>query len=241
MAETTPHTDVAIEVQNLSKVFYLQHNPSYSLKSKVINMFRPNRRSHKEAFKVLDDVSLTIKKGEAVALLGHNGSGKSTLLRHIAGIYKPTNGRVLTQGLVTPMIELSTGFHEELTGLENIFLNASMYGTDNEKTASLLEDIITFSGLQDFIDTPVKNYSSGMLMRLAYSVAAHLQPDILLADEILAVGDAEFQQKCFDHIESMLAKGLTLVLVTHSDEQAKQFCKRFIRLDHGKIVEEGTY
>ncbi|MGC9217504.1 ABC transporter ATP-binding protein, partial [Acidithiobacillus sp.] len=172
-------------------------------------------------------------------LLGHNGSGKSTLLQIIASILEPSQGQVITHGRIAPLIQLGVGFHPELSGYENIFLNASLYGFRNRDTQKRVKDIIEFSELQHFIDTPLKNYSSGMQMRLGFSVAVHLQPDILLADEILAVGDQSFQDKCHDKIAELRRNGMTLILVSHSREQVNKFCDQFVRLEHGRVVETG--
>lgn len=228
-----------IVVEHVSKMFALHHNRVDSLKGKVVGLFKRRWRQRVEHFEALHDVSLTVSQGESVALLGHNGSGKSTLLQIIAGILRPTSGRVRVQGRVAPLIELGVGFNPELTGEENIYLNASLFGLSNRDTARLYPDIVGFSELGDFIDIPVKNYSSGMYMRLAFSVAAHLNPDILLADEVLAVGDQSFQEKCHNRIRELQRNGLILVLVTHSHGQAEQFCARYIRLDHGRVIEQG--
>ncbi|MBA3580938.1 MAG: ABC transporter ATP-binding protein [Gammaproteobacteria bacterium] len=232
---------LAIIVDNVSVQFVLTHNGSYRLKAKIIGWFKQRWRERRENFTALDKVSLSIKQGEAVALLGHNGSGKSTLLKIIAGILQPTSGAIKTQGRIVPMIELGVGFHPDLTGLENIFLNASLFGVSNEETRRKLDDIVEFSGLGNFIDVPVKNYSSGMYARLGFSVAVHLEPDILLADEILAVGDQAFKDKCLERIQQLRNKGMTLILVTHDAGQAKQFCQRYVHLDHGKIIDQGIF
>lgn len=228
-----------IVVEHVSKAFTLHHNRVASLKGRMVGLFKSRWRQRVEHFEALHDVSFSVSKGESVALLGHNGSGKSTLLQIIAGILRRSSGRVQVQGRVAPLIELGVGFNPELTGEENIYLNASLFGLSNRDTEKIYSDILRFSELGDFIDTPVKNYSSGMYMRLGFSVAAHLNPDILLADEVLAVGDQAFQQKCHDRIRELQRKGLILVLVTHSPAQAIQFCTRYIRLDHGRVVDQG--
>ncbi|MHB8414453.1 MAG: ABC transporter ATP-binding protein [Acidiferrobacteraceae bacterium] len=228
-----------IVVEHVSKTFALRHNRVDSLKGRVVGLFKRRWRQRVEHFEALHDVSLTVSKGESVALLGHNGSGKSTLLQIIARILRPTSGHVHVQGRVAPLIELGVGFSPELTGEENIYLNASLYGFSNRATARIYGKIVAFSELGDFIDTPVKNYSSGMYMRLGFSVAAHLDPHILLADEVLAVGDQAFQEKCHNRIRELQRNGLILVLVTHSQVQAAQFCTRYIRLDHGQVIDQG--
>ncbi|WP_199406792.1 ABC transporter ATP-binding protein [Chromobacterium sp. ATCC 53434] len=230
-----------ISIENVSKQFILHHNAGASLKQKFVGLFKKRWRSHKEPFQALHDVSFQLHPGESLALLGHNGSGKSTLMQIIAGILEPTSGKVVTSGRIAPLIELGVGFNPELTGEENIYLNASLFGLSNEQTRSKFQDIVEFSGLGSFIDTPIKNYSSGMFMRLGFSIAVHIEPDVLLADEILAVGDADFQQKCYDRIRELQKDGMALILVTHAKEQAAKFCDRFIQLDHGKVIDQGSF
>jgi ABC-type polysaccharide/polyol phosphate transport system ATPase subunit len=231
----------AIIVDDVTVQFVLTHNASYRLKAKIVGFFKQRWRERKENFTALNQVSLVIHPGESVALLGHNGSGKSTLLKTIAGILQPTKGTIKTHGRIVPMIELGVGFHPDLTGLENIFLNASLFGVSNAEIRKKLDSIVEFSGLGNFIDVPVKNYSSGMYARLGFAVAVHLEPDVLLADEILAVGDQAFRSKCLERIQQLRSKGMTLILVTHDANQAKQFCQRFVHLDHGNIVEQGAF
>ncbi len=229
----------AVLVEHVSKEFILRHNRALGIKTKFLALFYQNKRERRERFLAIDDISLQVERGEALGLLGHNGSGKSTLLQIIAGILEPSKGRVVTHGRVAPLIQLGVGFHPELSGYENIFLNASLYGYGNRETKKRVESIIEFSGLWHFIDTPLKSYSSGMQMRLGFSVAVHLQPDILLADEILAVGDQAFQDKCYDKIAELRRNGMTLILVSHSKEQVQRFCNNFVRLEHGRVVETG--
>jgi len=229
----------AIVVEHVSKEFVLRHNRAMGIKTRFLAFFHKNKRERRELFKALNDVSFTVNRGEALGLLGHNGSGKSTLLQIIAGILQPTTGRVIAHGRVAPLIQLGVGFNPELTGYENIFLNASLYGFLNREIKPLVHDIVEFSELGNFIDTPLKNYSSGMQMRLGFSVAVHLQPDILLADEILAVGDESFQKKCLAKIAEMRNHGMTLILVSHSMEQVNTFCDRFVRLQRGIVTEIG--
>ncbi len=227
----------AVIVDHLSKEFILRHNRAFGIKTRFLSVFHPGKRERREHFQALRDVSFTVEQGSALGLLGHNGSGKSTLLQIIAGILQPTCGRVITQGRVAPLIQLGVGFNPELTGLENIFLNASLYGFRNKDTKKRLENIIEFSEIGHFIDTPLKHYSSGMQMRLGFSVAVNLEPDILLADEILAVGDQSFQDKCLAKIAEMRKDGMTLILVSHSVEQVNYFCDQFLRLDQGIMIE----
>ena len=229
----------AVIVEHVSKEFILRHNRAMGLKTRFLALFHKDKRERREHFQALHDVSFTVEQGEALGLLGHNGSGKSTLLQIIAGILQPTAGRVVTHGRIAPLIQLGVGFNPELTGMENIFLNASLYGFRNCDVKKRLKGIVEFSELAHFIDTPLKNYSSGMQMRLGFSVAVHLQPDILLADEILAVGDQAFQDKCHDKIAGLRRNGMTLILVSHSKEQVNKFCDQFVRLEYGRVVETG--
>ncbi|MBE7565744.1 ABC transporter ATP-binding protein [Acidithiobacillus sp. HP-11] len=229
----------AIIVEHVSKEFILRHNRAMGLKTRFLGLFHKSKRERHEHFLALDDVSFTLERGKALGLLGHNGSGKSTLLQIIAGILQPSKGRVITNGRVAPLIQLGVGFNPELTGYENIFLNASLYGFLNKDTRKHVKDIIEFSELEHFIDTPLKNYSSGMQMRLGFAVAVNLQPDILLADEILAVGDQAFQDKCLDKIAEMRRNGMSLILVSHNQEQVEKFCDYFIQLEHGIPVNHG--
>ncbi len=233
--------DEVVQVEHVSKEFILHHNRVDSLKGKLVGLFKDRWRTRHEHFHALSDVSFTVRRGEAIGLMGRNGSGKSTLLQVIAGILKPTSGRVITRGRVAPLIELGVGFHPELTGEENVYLNASLYGFRNKDVRGRFDDIVEFSELAHFIDTPVKNYSSGMYMRLAFAIAVHLEPDILLADEILAVGDAAFQEKCHDKIASLRRNGMSIVLVSHNEQQVRDFCNSFVRLDGGRVVETGIF
>ena len=230
----------AIVVEHVSKEFILRHNRAMGLKTRFLTLFHKSKRERREHFVALEDVSFTVEQGEALGLLGHNGSGKSTLLQIIAGILQPSKGRVITNGRVAPLIQLGVGFNAELTGYENIFLNASLYGFLNKDIKKRVKSIIEFSELENFIDTPLKHYSSGMQMRLGFAVAVHLQPNILLADEILAVGDQAFQNKCLAKIAKMRHDGMSLILVSHSQEQVEIFCDNFVKLNHGVIVEQGT-
>lgn len=230
----------AIVAQNVSKAFTLHHNRVDSLKGRFVGMFKRRWRQRRESFEALHDVSFRVRRGSAFALMGPNGSGKSTMMQLIAGIMNPTSGRITTRGRIAPLIELGVGFNPELTGEENIYLNASLYGFSNREIHARFDRILEFSELGDFIDTPVKNYSSGMYMRLGFSVAINLDPEILLADEILAVGDVSFQKKCYDRIQALLKNGMTLVLVSHSYQLVQQFCDEYVRLEHGRVVEAGS-
>lgn len=234
-------TQPAVMVQGVSKTFILRHNPVASFKGRFIGAFNKRWRQRLEPFQALDDVSFSVDRGEAIGLLGANGSGKSTLLQIIAGIIPPTSGHVETRGRIAPLIELGVGFHPELTGEENIYLNASLYGFRNREIRARFGKIVDFSELGEFIDIPVKNYSSGMYLRLGFSVAVHLEPEILLADEILAVGDASFQTKCHERITAMQKNGMTLILVSHNIHQVEQFCTHYVRLEHGRVAEAGQF
>ncbi|AOU98652.1 ABC transporter ATP-binding protein [Acidihalobacter yilgarnensis] len=231
--------DPAIIVESVSKDFVLHHNAQDTLKKRIVGLMHKRWRPRPHTFRAVDDVSFTVERGEALGLMGLNGSGKSTLLSLIAGIYPPTSGRIITHGRLVPMIALGVGFSPELTGEENIYLNASLFGLKNRETRALYPKILEFSELADFIYEPVKNYSSGMYARLGFSVAVHLDPEILLADEILSVGDADFQLKCLSRIEEMRKGGMTLLFVSHQQNQVAQFCDRYIRMEHGSVVDVG--
>ena len=227
-----------IQIIDVSKAFTIRHNKADSLKSQVIGLFYKRYREQKEIFWALRDVSLNISPGEAFGLVGRNGSGKSTLLKVIAGIYPPTQGEVqLRNGTrLGTMIELGVGFHPELTGKENIFLGASIHGLGRKETEAIYKAVVAFSELDEFMDTPVKNYSSGMHARLGFALAINLNPDVLLVDEVLAVGDEAFQQKCTDQINNFRAQGKTIIFVSHSPEAVKNICDRACVLDHGRLV-----
>lgn len=229
----------AVTVKNLSKTFLVHHNRVSSLKGHFVGLIKRRWRQRTEHFHALTEVSFSIKRGASIGIMGPNGSGKSTLLQIIAGIYRPTTGTVEVNGRVAPLIQLGVGFHPELTGEENIYLGASLYGLSNKAIRSMYGAIVDFSELGSFIDTPIKNYSSGMLVRLGFSIAIHLNPDILLADEILAVGDESFKKKCLARIVDLRAQGMTLILVSHVMEQIQTFCNSYIRLEKGMIVERG--
>lgn len=191
-------------------------------------------------FYALRDVSFSIGRGESVGIVGRNGSGKSTTLKLIAGVMAPSEGEVHVHGRVSPLIELGAGFHPDLTGRENVYLNASILGMTSRAIRERFHDIVDFAELWEFMDTPVKRYSSGMYMRLGFSVAVHSDPEILLVDEILAVGDAVFGEKCLAKIREFQDRGVTIVIVSHSLETIKEFCGRAILLDHGRLLEDGT-
>jgi ABC-type polysaccharide/polyol phosphate transport system ATPase subunit len=229
---------VNIQIDHVSKAFVLRHNKSDSLKSKVIGIFHKRYREQLETLWALRDVSLEVSAGEAIGLIGRNGSGKSTLLKIIAGIYPPTHGtvRIPNGSRVGTMIELGVGFHPELTGKENIFLGASIHGLSRKEIEAIYRTVVDFSELDAFMDTPIKNYSSGMQARLGFALAVNLNPDLLLVDEVLAVGDEEFQEKCMKQMHSFRAAGKTIVFVSHDPGLVKLICDRACVLDHGSMI-----
>ena len=208
-----------------------------SLKERIVNFGRSKK--HKEDFYALQDVSMEITSGETVGLVGHNGSGKSTLLKTLGGILQPTSGVVERRGQLAALLELGAGFHPDLTGRENVYLNGSILGLSNERIAEVFDSIVDFSEISEFIDTQVKFYSSGMYVRLAFAVAIHVDPDILLVDEVLAVGDEPFQRKCMDKIRQFQQEGRTIVIVSHSAEQIRDVCDRVIVLKRGHVIFDG--
>lgn len=194
-----------------------------------------------ESFKALDDISFEIQKGETVGIIGPNGSGKSTILKLIANVMSPNKGKIMVKGKISPLIELGAGFHSELTGLENIYLNGAILGLKRKEIDKNLQSIIDFAELQEFINQPVKHYSSGMYMRLAFAVAVHVNPEILIVDEILAVGDTAFQDKCFAKMEEFKkSKDITIIFVSHDMNQIEKFCTRAIYLNNHKIQYDGN-
>jgi ABC-type polysaccharide/polyol phosphate transport system ATPase subunit len=229
----------AIEMQGVSKRFLIRHNAAHNLKLRFLGLFNPSNREARETFWALRDVSLTVPKGQFLGLIGPNGSGKSTLLRVMSRIFRPTTGQIVMRGRVAPMIELGVGFDYELTGQENIYLNTSLFRFTQKETDAIYDDIVAFSELEQFIDMPVKNYSTGMYVRLGFAAAVHLAPDILLIDEVLAVGDEAFQGKCLRKMEELRRAGTTIVFVSHSLETVEQMCDRAALLVHGKLLAEG--
>lgn len=226
--------NVAISVTHVSKDFKLYYDKANTLKEKLL-FFSVKNKSKNDILHVLKNINLTIKKGESVALIGTNGSGKSTLLKLMTKIIYPNKGKIVTNGRLTSLLELGAGFHDDFTGRENIYFNASIFGLNKKQIDQRIDDIIKFSELEEFIDNPVRTYSSGMYMRLAFSVAINVQADILLIDEILAVGDQHFQEKCFSKLEELKKSGKTIVIVTHSMDQVKKFCDRAVWLYQGEV------
>ena len=227
----------AIVVSHLSKSFKLPTERSWGLKQAIFNRLKGIKGYTKQ--EVLKDISFTVKKGEFLGIVGRNGSGKSTLLKILAGIYVPDSGTITTYGSLVPFIELGVGFNPELTGRENIYMNGAMLGFSNTEMDQMFDDIVRFAELEPFMDQKLKNYSSGMQVRLAFSIAIRARGDILILDEILAVGDAAFQEKCNQYFAS-LSKDQTVILVTHSMENVRRFCDRAILIEHGKIIKEGN-
>lgn len=225
--------DVAIKVDNVSKIFKLPHEKYSSVKSLFVNFYR-SKHSY-ELQKALNGVSFEIKKGEFFGIVGRNGSGKSTLLKLMAGIYVPTGGDIKINGSLTPFIELGVGFNQELTGRENVFLNGALLGFGRKQMLEMYDEIVEFAELKRFMDQKLKNYSSGMQVRLAFSIAIRAQSDILLLDEVLAVGDAAFQQKCLDYFVKLKEAKKTIVLVSHNMQTIEQFCDRVVFIEEGKI------
>lgn len=230
--------DVAIKVEHVSKTFKLPHNRQNSLKGSLVNLISGGDRTF-EKQEVLKDISFEIKKGEFFGIVGRNGSGKSTLLKMLAGIYKPTKGKITVNGSLTPFIELGVGFNPELTGRENVYLNGALLGFNDKEVDAMYDEIVSFAELERFMDQKLKNYSSGMQVRLAFSIAIRAQGDILLLDEVLAVGDEAFQKKCNDYFVKLKAQRQTIVLVTHDMNNVRKYCSRAMLVDSGKIVDIG--
>lgn len=216
-------------VENLSKSFSIEHNREISLKWHIVNFFKQEKQE-RETLKLFENISFSLNRGESIGLCGKNGAGKSTLLKIIAGIMKPTKGEVRVNGKLIPLISMGAGFSNELTGIENLFINASLFGKTNKETRVLYQDIVEFSGIENFMDTKLKYYSSGMRARLSFSIAIHMEPDILLADEVLSVGDKEFRDKCKVKVDELREKGMSLVYVSHDEKSVERFCDRCIKL-----------
>ncbi|HSX57863.1 MAG TPA: ABC transporter ATP-binding protein [Candidatus Saccharimonadales bacterium] len=230
-------SEMLVKVENVSKVFKLPHEKLSTVKQHFVNIFNP--KSY-EKFKALDSVSFEIKKGEFFGIIGANGSGKSTLLKILAGIYQPTSGKVTIAGSLSPFIELGVGFNPELTARENVFLNAAILGLSKKQTEEKFDQIIDFAELREFLDQKLKNFSSGMQVRLAFSIAIQAEADILVIDEVLAVGDSVFQQKCFDVFYKMKKEGKTIIFVSHELGAVRDFCDRVLLMQHGKVKTIGA-
>lgn len=229
--------EIAIKVENVSKNFKLPHEKHTSLKSKIVHSFSKTKGFQTQH--ALKDVTFEVKKGEFFGIVGRNGSGKSTLLKILAGIYQPSEGKISVQGKLVPFIELGVGFNPELTGRENVFLNGALLGFDNKQVAKMYDEIVEFAELERFMDQKLKNYSSGMQVRLAFSMAVRAKADVLLIDEVLAVGDADFQKKCFDYFRKLKKDHTTVVFVSHDMKSVEKFCDRAIVIESGEKIVEG--
>ena len=234
--------DGSVVAQDLSKRFLLRHNRAAELKVRFLALFHESKRETIEEFWAVRDVSASIAKGEAVGLVGRNGSGKSTFLKLVAGLYRPTSGHLFVprDARIGTLIELGVGFEDELTGRENVFLSASIHGLSRAETTAIYPAIVKYSGLEHFMDVPIKNYSSGMHMRIGFAISANLDPDILLLDEIFAVGDADFQQQCVRTIADFKKRGKTILFVSHEPEAVRSICDRVLVLDHGRLLFDGA-
>lgn len=235
MLKASNDTKPSIVVQNVRKTFKIKH--THSFKETFIGMIK--RKKLSTDFHALDDVSFEIAEGESVAILGLNGSGKSTTLKLISGVMTPDEGWVRTRGRVAGLIEVGAGFHPDLTGRENVYLNAAILGMNKQEIDARFDEIVSFSEIGDFIDNEVKHYSSGMFLRLAFSVAIHTELDVLLVDEILSVGDAPFREKCNNKINELVKAGKTMLVVSHNMSTVKELCTRGILLRKGKVVFDG--
>lgn len=229
--------EIAIKVENVGMIFRIVNNKTKSVKNYLIQRAK-NKISYKE-FQALEDINLEVYKGEVVGLIGLNGAGKSTLFKVIAGVLKPTQGKVTKYGSVAPLIELGAGFNGELSGVENIYLNGLLLGYSKKFIAEKIQDIIDFADIGDFIYNPVNNYSSGMKARLGFAIATAVQPDILIVDEVLSVGDFKFKEKCERRIKDMINRGTTVLIVSHSIGTIKSMCDRVVWLENGRIKDVG--
>ncbi len=228
-----------ISVENVSMKFDLGIEKENSFKNKFIAIFDKRKRHKKEYFWALKNVSFEVKKGEVIGLIGSNGAGKSTLLKVVSGVMKPTKGKVTVNGTIAPMIELGAGFDGELTARENIFLNGAVLGYSEKFLKEKFEEIVEFSELRDFLDVPIKNFSSGMIAKLAFSISTIVNPDVLIVDEILSVGDIKFQEKSQKKMIELIKGGSTVLYVSHSAESIRKLCDKVIWLEHGEIIDIG--
>lgn len=227
-----------IRIKNVSMKFDLGIEKDFSIKQAFINIFTKKRKK-KEYFWALKDVTFNVEKGDVIGLIGSNGAGKSTLLKVVSGVMKPTKGKVEVDGVISPMIELGAGFDPNLTARENIYLNGAILGYSKKFLDSKFDEIVEFSELKDFLDVPVKNFSSGMTAKLAFSIATIVDPEILIVDEILSVGDIKFQEKSKNKMLEMIKGGTTVLYVSHSLQSIKDLCNKVVWLDHGKVVKMG--
>jgi lipopolysaccharide transport system ATP-binding protein len=228
-------TGTAVQVDHVSKSFRMYHERNQTIKAAIMR----GRTSVHEDFLALKDVTFDVPEGSTFGLIGSNGSGKSTLLKCLANIYYPNSGSITHFGKIAAMLEVGSGFHSELSGRENVFLNGSILGMSRKEITRKFDEIIDFSGVEHFIDQPVKNYSSGMYVRLGFAIAINVNPDILVVDEVLAVGDAEFQERCFQKFRDLKKEGKTVILVSHSMEMVEQMCDHVAWLNHGDLMHVG--
>lgn len=228
-----------ISVKNVSMKFDLGIEKDNSFKNKFISLFDKKRRKKKEFFWALSDISFDVRKGEVIGLIGSNGAGKSTMLKVVSGVMKPTKGKVEVNGTIAPMIELGAGFDAELTARENIYLNGAVLGYSEKFLDEKFDEIVEFSELKDFLDVPIKNFSSGMVAKLAFSISTIVSPDVLIVDEILSVGDIKFQEKSLNKMMELIKGGTTVLYVSHSLESIKDICDRVVWLEHGKVIDIG--
>ncbi len=228
--------DEVIIFKHVYKRYYFKNN--YGLKYLILKFPDYLKEKKKNSFIALKDINLKVRKGEILGIMGPNGAGKSTILGLIAGIIKPDGGKILIQGRVAPLLELGAGFHPELTGIENVYLNAILLGMTKKEVDKKINKIIDFAEIGDFIEQPIRTYSSGMLARLGFSVAVHIEPEILLVDEILAVGDEKFQKKCISKMEEFKSKKITIIVVSHNKKQLLEMCNRIVFLNNGNIIGE---
>lgn len=230
-----------IKLENVSMKFNLGIEKNFSIKQAIINFFSFNKKDNKkkEDFWALKNISFEVKKGEVIGLIGSNGAGKSTLLKVVSGVMKPTKGKVIVNGVISPMIELGAGFDPELTARENIFLNGAILGYSKKFIEERFEEIVEFSELRDFLDVPVRNFSSGMTAKLAFSIATIVDPEILIVDEILSVGDIKFQEKSKNKMLEMIKGGTTVLYVSHSLQSIKELCDKVIWIEHGNMIKIG--
>lgn len=232
--------EIAISVKNISKYFLLPHEKNHTIKGSLISVLKGKKNKSLERQKALTDISFDIKKGEFFGIVGRNGSGKSTLLKIIAGIYQPSEGSIRVEGRLVPFIELGVGFNPELTGRENVYLSASLMGFSKKEIDAMYKNIVDFAELEKFMDQKLKNYSSGMQVRLAFSIATRVEGDILLIDEVLAVGDADFQRKCFDYFKQLKKNKKTVIFVSHDMTAIREYCDRSVLIENSKLIESGT-
>lgn len=230
-----------LEIQNISKIFGIQHEQqgNLNLRDSLASLFKPSTKT-KEEFYALNNINFNVMPGDTIGIIGKNGAGKSTLLKILSKITPPTSGKIISRGRIASLLEVGTGFHSELSGRENIFLNGSILGMKRKEIQDKFDAIIDFSGTEKFLDTALKHYSSGMQLRLAFAVAAFLEPEILIIDEVLAVGDAEFQKKCMGKMEDVSKNGRTILFVSHNMASMKTLCERGLLIEKGKLIHDGT-